>query len=137
MLRGIYSIKGPAQVRSSDWGEALNNNSFKERLIGLLIEAWKDDSCARILKTKTAYANYNNCCYKYRAENGVTISTEQEQIFSSQKEAENRIFFHLIHALPGRTVLMGTADTDSLVIALGYITIFQCFENLVRSWSAR
>ena len=82
-LRGVYSIKGPAQIRPSDWGEALKNKSFKESLIGFLIEAWKDDSCARILKNKTVYANYNNCCYKYRAENGVTISTEEDQFSSS------------------------------------------------------
>ena len=29
-LRGIYSIKGPAQIKPSDWGEALKNKSFKE-----------------------------------------------------------------------------------------------------------
>ena len=127
-LRGVYSIKGPAQIRPSDWGEALKNKSFKESLIGFLIEAWKDDSCARILKNKTVYANYNNCCYKYRAENGVTISTEQDQFSSSHEEADNRMFFHLNHALPGSTVVMRTDDTDSLVIALGYKHFFNTLE---------
>ena len=32
-LRGIYSIKGPAQIRPSDWGEALTNKTFKESLL--------------------------------------------------------------------------------------------------------
>ena len=90
-------------VRPSDWGEALNNKSFKENLLGLLTKAWKDDSCAKILKNKTVYANYNNCCYKYCAENGVTIATEEEQFFSSHEEADYIIFFHLNHALPGST----------------------------------
>ena len=58
-----------------------------------MIEAWKDDSCARTLKNKTVYANYNNYCYKYRAENGVTVSTDEDQFFSSHKEADNRMFF--------------------------------------------
>ena len=39
LLRGIYFIKVPAQMRPSDWGEALKNKSFKESLIGFLIEA--------------------------------------------------------------------------------------------------
>ena len=39
LLTGIYSIRGPAQIRPSDCGEALNNKFFKECLIGLLIEA--------------------------------------------------------------------------------------------------
>ena len=38
----------------------------------------KNDSSARILKNKTVYANYNNCCYKYHAENGMKIATEEE-----------------------------------------------------------
>ena len=38
-LRGVYFIKDPAQIRPSDWGEALKNKSFKESLIGFLIEA--------------------------------------------------------------------------------------------------
>ena len=93
-----------------------------------MIEAWKDDSSARILKNKTVYANYNNCCYKYRAENGVIISMEEEQLFSSHEEAYNRMFFHLNHALPGSTVIMPTGDPDSLVIALGYKHFFNTLE---------
>ena len=70
-LRGIHSIKYPAQIRPSDWGKTLKNKTFKDSLIGFLIEPWKDDSSARLLKNKTVCANYNNCCYKYRAENGM------------------------------------------------------------------
>ena len=33
-VRGIYSIKGPAQIRPSDCAEALKNNTFKESLLG-------------------------------------------------------------------------------------------------------
>ena len=84
-LGGIYSIKGQVQIRPSDWGEALKYKYFKESLMGFLIEAWKGDSRAIILKNKTVYANYNNCCYKYRAENGMTISTEEDQFFSSHE----------------------------------------------------
>ena len=93
-----------------------------------MIEAWKDDSCARTLKNKTVYANYNNYCYKYRAENGVTVSTDEDQFFSSHKEADNRMFFYLNHALPGNTVVMRTDDTNSLVIALGYKHFFNTLE---------
>ena len=93
-----------------------------------MVEAWKDDFCARILKSKTVYANYNNCCYKYRGENGVTISSEEEQFFSSHEEADNRMFFHLSHPLPGSTVVMRTDDSDSLVIALGFKHFFNALE---------
>ena len=93
-----------------------------------MIEAWKDDSCAGILKNETVYANYNSCCYKYRAENGVTISTEEDLSFSSHEEADNRMFFHLIHALPGSTVVMQTDGINSLMIALGYKQFFNTLE---------
>ena len=72
-----------------------------------MIEAWKDDStCARVLKNKTIYASYNNCCYKYRAESGMTIVTDEEQLFSTHEEGDNRMFFRLNHALAGSTVHM-------------------------------
>ena len=74
-LRGIYSIKDPAQIRPSDWGEALKNKTFEEILPGFLIEAWRDDSGTRILKNRTVSANYNNCCYKHRVENKMAIAT--------------------------------------------------------------
>ena len=35
LLRGIYSIKGPAHIWPSDWGEALKNKTFKESLLVL------------------------------------------------------------------------------------------------------
>ena len=31
-----------------------------------------------MLKNETIYANNNNCCYKYRAENGMAIATKEE-----------------------------------------------------------
>ena len=123
-LNGIYSIKGPAQTRPSDWNNALKNRSFKESLIGFLVEAWKDNSCATILKHKTIYANFNDHCFKYQAENGVTIATYEESFYSMHEEADNRMFFHLNHAQPGNTVVIRTDDTDSLVIALGNKHLF-------------
>ena len=88
----------------------------------------RDDSFARILKNKTVYANYNNFCYKYRAENGVTTSTEEDHFFSSHEEADIRMCFHLNHALQGSTVVVRTDDTNSLVIALGYKHFFNTLE---------
>ena len=49
----------------------------------------------------------------------MAIATEKEQFFSNHEEADIRIFLHLNHAPPGRTFVMRTDSTDSLVIALG------------------
>ena len=120
-LRGVYSIKDPAQIRPSDWGVALKNKNFKERLLGFWIEPGKDDSCAGILKNKTVYANHKNCCCKHRVENGLAIATEEEQFFRTHERAGIRMFFsHLNQVLPGSSVVMRTDNTSSLVIALGW-----------------
>ena len=58
----------------------------------------------------------------------MTISTEEEQFFSSHEEADNIMFFHLNHALLGSTVVMRTDDANSLVIALGYKHFFNTLE---------
>ena len=57
----------------------------------------------------------------------MTISTEEEQFFSSHEEADI-MFFHLNHALLGSTVVMRTDDANSLVIALGYKHFFNTLE---------
>ena len=59
----------------------------------------------------------------------MTISRQEEQFFSSHKEADNRMYFHLTHALPGNTTVMPTDDTDSLVIALDYKHFSNILEN--------
>ena len=58
----------------------------------------------------------------------MTITTDVEQFFDSHEEADKSIFFHLNHDLPGSTVVMQTDDTNSLVIALGYIHLFNTLE---------
>ena len=63
----------------------------------------------------------------------MTISRQEEQFFSCHEEAENRIFFHLNHALSGNTTVMQTDDTDSLVIALGYKHFSNILENLLEA----
>ena len=87
-LRGIYSNKDSAQIRPTDSGVALKSRIFKERLLGFFIEVWKDGCTARILKKKTVYANYKNCCCKHCAENRMAIATEEEQFFRTQEEAQ-------------------------------------------------
>ena len=47
------------------------------------MEAWKDDSCARSLKNKTIYVNYNNCCYKHPLRKRVRIWSYSGPHFSS------------------------------------------------------
>ena len=42
-LKGIHSIKGPTQIRPSDWGEALKSKTFKESLLSFFdghMERW-------------------------------------------------------------------------------------------------
>ena len=73
-----YCVKGPAQKRPTNWQDALKNNTFKESLIGYLVEAWKDPSFGSILKNKTLYANSNNTCYRYVNSEGSMLCEEEE-----------------------------------------------------------
>ena len=45
-----YCIKGPGQKQPNSWQEALKNTTFKKALIAFLINIWKEDAFATILK---------------------------------------------------------------------------------------
>lgn len=115
----LYEIKGDSQKRPTNWILALKNSSFKESLIKFLVDAWKDNSLAPILADKVLYANHNNICYKYSTD-GVNMSrVEVLELFSTHEEADSRMFFHLTSVPDNSNVVIRTADTDCLVIALG------------------
>ena len=99
--------------------EYLKKIIFKKPLIAFLINIWKEDAFATILKAKVLYATLDKNCFTYRVYNGSVIMEEVEPFYSSPEEADSRMFFHthLSDALP-RTVI-STDDTDCLLIALG------------------
>lgn len=113
-----YQIKGAAQKRPTNWIAALKNSSFKESLVEFLLESWQDDTLSHLFQNKILYANYNDTCFKYEAEDNKVYRHEATYLYSTHEEADSRMFFHLANVSAPSNVVIRTADTDCLIIGL-------------------
>ena len=93
----------------------LKNTTFKKALMAFLINIWKEDGFATILKDKILYANLDNNCFVYRVFN----MEEVEIICSSHEETGCRMFFHVHQCEVPSNIVIRTDGTDGLVMALG------------------
>ena len=115
----IYSINGPVQKRPGNWLSALRSNTFKESLLKFLTDHWKNDEFAEVIGNKTLYANYNDCCFKYKKDGIRMVCEEVIDRYCTHEEADTRMFYYLNHVSNPSNVVIRTTDTDCLVIALG------------------
>ena len=113
-----YQIQGPEQKLPSNWLSALRNPFFKESLILFLVNTWKDDEFSPIIGRKVVFANQSDRCFKFFGDYSGMFREDAPELFCSHKEADTRMFYHL-SAIPNPSnVVIRTADTDCLIIAL-------------------
>ena len=80
---------------------------------------------ATILKDKVfANANLDNICFVYCVFNESVIAEEVEHLYSSQNEADSRMFFYVQQCEVPSNIVIQTDGTDCLVIAM------ECKHNL-------
>jgi hypothetical protein len=125
-----FEITGKSQKRPDEWLKSLRNDSFKNSLVEFLVQSWNDDSLVEILGNKIIFANHGDKVYSYKALNNQMIVREEVDYYSRHEEADTRMIFHLTKLQPALNVVIRTADTDVLLIALG------CFEhiNYINLW---
>ena len=114
-----YCIKGPSQKRPNNWQETLKNTTFKKTLIAFLINIWKKDALATILRDNVLYANLDNICFVYRVCNGSMVVEEFEHLYSRHEEADSCMFFHAHQCEVPSNIVIRADDNDCLIIALG------------------
>ena len=112
-----YQIQGPEQKRPSNWLLALRNPFFKEALISFLVASWKQEQFAAIIGRKVIYAN-NDRCFKFFGDCYVMFREEEPELYCTHEEADTRMFFYLTSINHPANVVIRTADTDCLIIAL-------------------
>ena len=114
----LYEIKGTSQKCPSNWLSALRSSTFKESLMYFLVDFWSNDQLASLLNSKILYVNCNDKCYQYHANNNQVVCQEVHALYSTHEEVDSHMFFHLKSVDPPSNVIIRTADTDCLIIAL-------------------
>ena len=127
----LYEIKGASQKRPSNWLSPLRSSTFKESLMYFLVDLWSNDQLTYLFKFKLLYVTCNDKCYQYYANNNQVVCLEVHALYSTHEEADSRMFFHLKSIDPPSNVIIRTADTDCLIIALA------CklnYDNQIKVW---
>ena len=113
-----YQITGPGQHTPSYWLETLRNDNFKVSLNKFLVNIWKNDCFDGILKEKKLYVTDGNVCYLCEVSNGKMVRMIQAHLYSIHEEANSKMIFHVTSIEENSNVVIRTADTDVLIIAL-------------------
>ena len=113
-----YEIFGPVQKRSTDFLGALCNNAFQQALIKFSVASWEDDANANIIQDFQIYATCGNQCLSFKTEDEKVRKVEETCLKCSHEEVDSRMFFHAKFINAPNTILVGTADTDILVITI-------------------
>lgn len=120
-----FLIKGPKTKIPRDWKKFLSNGKNKEQLVNILHNEWKQDKYAHYFHGTSIYLSHNDQCTLFASEDGSTVKyTIQEELCSSQEEADTKIILHCFHAsqscqdnLPIR---IRSPDTDIFMLLLRY-----------------
>lgn len=113
-----YSIKGPRQVRPTDFLGSLKNYRFKDALVEFLADYWKNDHLQSILKRKKVFITVGSECYSYQTKDSHVVITEEVDYKCEHEEADTRIMFHISKVPPTSKILVKASDTDVLIILL-------------------
>ena len=116
-----YNIIGSSQKSPGNWLAALSNDHFKSSLIQYLISAWGDDLLATTLGGKKLFVSNNIDCYSFTVKDEKMCTMCERSLYSTHKEADSRMVFHLNSVTNSSNIVIRTSDTDVLVIAFWFI----------------
>lgn len=114
-----YYIKGPEQVRPSDFTNELKNVEFKEALVRFLIDDWNNNHMAPFMNGKVLYINFDKC-YKFETINNKVQRVEVANLSCpAHEEVDTKIIFHICNINVDANVTIRCSDTDVAIIMLG------------------
>ena len=100
----------------------MRDDDFKVSLNNFLVDIWKNDCFGGILKERKLYVTDGNVCYLFGVSNGKMVRMIQPHLYSTNKEPDSKMIFHVTSIEENSNVVKRTADTDVLIIALGCIS---------------
>ena len=121
--KGRSIITRSDQLRPKDLSHALRSPSFKTALLKFLIEEWKYDKYAAVIKTKRVVAAHKDRCLQYKVDSagGKVEHNVVPKFVCSHVMADTRLAFHLSElskAVPGKNIVIRATDTDVMIILL-------------------
>ena len=129
-MESKYRITGPEEHIPSSLLKTLRNDNFKVSLNNFLVDIWKNDCFGGILKERKLYVTDGNVCYLFGVSNGKMVRMIQPHLYSTNEKPDSKMIFHVTSTEEDSNVVIRTADTDVLIIALGCISQIPPYINL-------
>ena len=101
----------------------------KTSLIDFLVSFWKTPALAHLFRQRSLYVTARNECQRLTSPDGVSVVSETvSDLYSSQEEADTRMFLHASHAANNgaSSVVVKSLDTDVAVIGLWVASKLPC-----------
>ena len=95
-----------------------------------MVSTWGEEKYVTILQNKELRVNCEETCFLYRVEKGKMTKTEDTRLCFNHEEADTKMLFHVGHLVAPNNVVVRTADTDILIIALANMEILSAGINI-------
>ena len=123
-----FLLSGPKTRTPRDWKSFMSNDENKTQLIKLLLSEWQKSRYAGKLRGRQLFFVCGEKCYCLTSYDGVEVEImPQEDLFSSQEEADTRMILHcnhMAHSCPETSVIIvRSPDTDVLVLLVKFSQI--------------
>jgi hypothetical protein len=109
-----------AGTKVVQWRSFLRNSSNKMELISFLVSQWKEERCRRKMaeRSKIVYVTSGEKCFKITGEG----FDEVAELFSTQEEADTRMFLHAVHIAryAYQAIIILSMDTDVRLLCLAF-----------------
>ena len=116
----IVNITSPQQLCPRQWRKFMASGSNKEGLMSFLVSEWSTNQAyAEKIGNRKVFITHGNQCTKIDVTEGRVAATEALELFSTQEEADTRMFLHAYHASTNghQGVAIISSDTDVEVLA--------------------
>ena len=125
--RGIaptFLLSGPKTKTRCDWKLFMSNDENKTQLIKLLLSEWRKPRYAGKFCRRQLFFVFREDCIFLTSSNGVLVEARpEENLFSSQEEADTRMILHCQHIAqhhPTSVIVVRSPDTNVLVLLLKF-----------------
>ena len=93
-----FLLSGPKTKTPRDWKSFMSNDENKTQLIKLLVSEWKKPKYSSRLRRRQLFFVCDEECFCLSSDDGIVVQAlPEEDLFSSQEEADTRIILHYSH----------------------------------------
>lgn len=105
------------------WRRLLSCNASKTKLISFIVSQWKKPNMREKLGGKVMYVTCDDLCFRLTRDDVI----EEDDLKTSQEEADTRVIFHAKHAAPHvSSIIMVAEDTDIMLLCLAFHRDIEC-----------